>query len=146
MQIDRLLTPFCALIALGACSDDGIGGPCAPTIPCGIDGTHCGFHVAETYVSTNVASCSAGQACLVYHLDNGTDGGLRADPRVPCTSPGTPEGCVSAEAIERSIYCSCPCGREGSDDRSGLCTCGDGYQCSPVAGAPEWYCVRRPVE
>ena len=144
MELARWLGSVCALIALTACRDDGIGSACTPTVPCDTDGTSCGFHAAETYVLKDAPGCPDRQACLVYKLDNGTDGRLPADPRVPCISPGSPEGCVTEEAIDRSIYCTCPCAREGSSDRTGLCSCGDGYECSKAGGGPEWYCAKMP--
>jgi hypothetical protein len=131
------------LLAMVACSDDGLGSPCKPTVPCDADGANCGFNVSETYVSEHATDCPHNQACIVHHLDNGTDGALRADPNVVCTSSNSPSGCVTEEAIERSMFCSCRCAREGTEDRSGLCTCGEGFACATVGGGSNWYCVKQ---
>lgn len=145
MRYVNVLLMSCALILLGACKEvhgtPVLGNACVPEeIPSGAHGS--GFSLQETYL-TSAKECG-GDPCLVDHLDNGTDGGLAANPTVLCSEEDPSPGCVTASALVDSVYCSCRC---DGPDRS--CLCPDGYACrqlwptGPDQGFAS-YCMRRP--
>jgi hypothetical protein len=126
---------------LAGCSDEGIGQSCTPEkVPCDAEGKNCGFRRDEMYVQTSAESCPS-KACVVYRLDNGSDGTIPADPRVVCTGLNDPLGCVPPAALDAASYCSCRCNR-ADNKAEGNCTCPDGFVCEPFFGA-ESFCVKR---
>lgn len=138
-----------AVLALGAvaCSDSGVGDPCIPeTIPCNSQGKECGYKASESYIEATSVQCRT-RLCLVHKLDNGTAGLLPSDPRVLCDADGQPAGCLDESALEKSVYCTCRCGLEGS--KHDFCKCPSGFSCQQVlTNGPEGirgdYCVRNP--
>jgi len=109
-------------LAAAACADEGVGDPCVP------EGY--GFSKAETYLETSSVQCKS-RICIVHHLDNGTGDTIPADPRgFLCGTPST-NGCVSNEALNNSVYCTCKC---AGPKLSELCDCPSGFKCREVQG------------
>lgn len=112
----------------------------------------------DVVVVEMTSQCSTG-TCLVNHFLGRVTclyGGAANDGGLPACE--TPDGqavtvAVPAQLEDRSpesaVYCSCRC--DGPDSEADYCTCGDGFECSPVMplevpGAPAVagsYCVKR---
>jgi hypothetical protein len=146
-----------ALLAFGAigCAEEGVGDPCIPeAIPydktkAGTASGGYGFAASETYLETSSVQCRT-RICIVRKLDNGTSNAVPADPRGhTCSKPrnaGNTTGCVTNEALNKSIYCTCKC---AGPETSELCQCPDGFSCKNVegldrggAGIQGSYCLR----
>jgi hypothetical protein len=113
-----------SLLAASACDKTDVGTPCALEPPCTDAG--CGFDSRHIYVDRASGKCE--EACMVDHLDNGTEGALPANPEVICDAAGQPAGCVTQAALDDAAYCTCRCdGPKGGKD---FCECPDGYACS----------------
>lgn len=128
-----------AAIALAGCEAEGVGDPCTPenVEPGGFDGR-------EALVEPSSVQCRT-RLCLVYHL--------QGDPQNVCepgTAAGT-NGCLTADAINDRVYCSCRCGLpEGV--KGDTCSCPDGYVCEELFRAAEnspgiagSYCVKKGI-
>jgi hypothetical protein len=143
MKHVTLLAAFCALL-LFACNENKgaelLGNACMPdSIPSGPEGS--GFAATETYL-TSSAACGS-NPCIVHRLDNGTDGGLPADPSVVCSGEDPKPGCVEASAVAKSVHCTCRCDGHDRD-----CLCPNDYACREVVASGPGeeggsYCVRR---
>ncbi len=140
----RIAFALCSVVAMG-CADLGVGDPCLPeTVPCSADGKTCGYQASEAYVEASSVQCRS-RLCLVYKLDNMTEGAVPSDPRDLCSEKNDKEGCVTPEALNDSIYCTCRC--DGSQRAEDNCTCPDGYTCEEVLtlggpGIRGSYCVK----
>jgi hypothetical protein len=130
-----------AVAALGAigCTDEGVGDPCIPeTVPCNANGEQCGYKASEAYIEATSVQCKS-RLCIVYKLDNNTQGSIASDPRTLCDSKGQPQGCVDNEALAKSVYCTRRCTEDGD--------CPDSFSCEPVLnlggpGIVGSYCVK----
>ncbi|MEY4511961.1 MAG: hypothetical protein RLZZ450_4083 [Pseudomonadota bacterium] len=139
-----------AVAALGAigCTDEGVGDPCIPeTVPCNANGEQCGYKASEAYIEATSVQCKS-RLCIVYKLDNNTQGSIPSDPRTLCDSKGQPQGCVDNEALAKSVYCTCRCDTGGVKSGIDTCTCPDGFTCEPVLnlggpGIVGSYCVNK---
>ncbi|HKO90044.1 MAG TPA: hypothetical protein VJU61_02765 [Polyangiaceae bacterium] len=144
MTYVNVLAATCALVLLGACKEEHgtplLGKACVPEeIPSGPAGSGFSFH--DTQLTT--AKECGGDPCIVHRLDNGSDGGLLADPTVLCSEEDPIAGCVNASQLEHSVYCTCRC--DGPDRN---CLCPDDYACQQVLTVgPDQrsgsYCVHR---
>jgi hypothetical protein len=144
MRYVNVLAATCALMLLGACKEEHgtarLGNACVPEdVPSGPAGS--GFSLQDTQLTT--AKECGGDPCLVDRLDNGTDGGLPADPTVLCSEEDPIAGCVSASQLAASAYCTCRC--DGPDSN---CLCPYDYACQELLtlGSDQVrgsYCVRR---
>jgi hypothetical protein len=129
--------------SLGACADEGVGEPCTPErIPC--DPTEgCGYNAAESYIESSSVQCRS-RLCIVHKLDNGNN--TPGDPTKVCTGDSSDsENCVSEEALEKSVYCTCRC--DGPKTSVEFCECPSGFSCQEVLklggdGIRGSYCVR----
>src|SRR5687767_13309616 len=138
-------------LAAVACADEGVGDPCTPeTIPrkTGPAGEPIfGFEKSESYIESSSVQCRS-RLCIVYQLDNRTNGADPADPRRICTAPNTPPGCVPPEERSRSVYCTGKCGGPKTAEQ---CECPDGFECKEIRtlggdGIRGSYCVKpKPV-
>jgi hypothetical protein len=139
-----------AVAALGAfgCSDIGVGDPCIPeTVPCNAAGEQCGYKASEAYIEATSVQCKS-RLCIVYKLDNATQGAIPSDPRTLCNGKNDADGCVSDEALAKSVYCTCRCDTGGVKSGIDTCTCPSGFTCEPVLnlGGPGIigsYCVAK---
>jgi hypothetical protein len=131
-----------AVAALGAigCTDEGVGDPCIPeTIPCNSEGEKCGYKASEAYIEATSVQCRS-RLCIVYKLDNDTQGTIPSDPRTLCSNSGeSADGCVSDEALAKSVYCTRRCVSDAD--------CPTEYTCEPVLslggpGIRGSYCVK----
>ncbi|MGB8331896.1 MAG: hypothetical protein WCE62_17345, partial [Polyangiales bacterium] len=120
-----------------ACSSSAVGDPCVPeAVPVG------GFLPTETYLEKSSVQCAT-RLCLVRELE-GDPSNLQEDG-----CPGGTETCVTANDVERSVYCSCRCGAPpGSSGET--CDCPGGFVCEEVLetggeGLRGSYCVRDPL-
>jgi hypothetical protein len=142
-----VLTAAYVLMLLGACKEEQgtpeLGNACVPEpIPLGPAGS--GFAPRDTQLSA--AKECGGDPCILHRLDNGTDGGLPADPTRLCSQEQPIAGCVNASQLANSVYCTCRCDGPDRD-----CVCPDEYAClevltvgpNPVRGS---FCVKRPGE
>jgi hypothetical protein len=129
-----------ALLSIAAvgCADEGVGDPCVPeAIPFNpkLQNTASGgygFSASETYLETSSVQCKS-RVCIVHKLDNGSTT-VPADPRNHlCDDPlvTNKEGCVSNDALAKSVYCTCKC---GGPKLSELCECPSGFSCTEVQG------------
>ncbi|MDB4977434.1 MAG: hypothetical protein JWN48_5775 [Myxococcaceae bacterium] len=151
MQRSSLIRIAFALASLGAiaCTDEGIGDPCIPeTIPCNADGTGCGYKASESYIEASSVQCRS-RLCLVYKLDNGTQGDIPSDPRVLCTGNAAKDkaGCLTDDQLLKSVYCTCRCDSGGVKTKQELCSCDSGFTCETILnlggpGIVGKYCVR----
>lgn len=140
MQRSSLIWIASALAALGAigCADEGVGDPCVPeAIPCNSMGQKCGYKNNEAYIEASSVQCKS-RLCLVYKLDNGTNGGIASDPRVRCDADDPVDGCVDEDQLGKSVYCTIRCEKSSE--------CPSGYSCEPVLnlggpGIRGSYCV-----
>jgi hypothetical protein len=141
----------CLLFALVGCERERgaevVGDQCVPDpIPSAPGGAR-GFFGSESYLQEGAPDCQD-HPCIVHRLDNGSDGSVPADPTKLCEGDDPPLGCVTHEALERSVYCSCRCDGPGSRDK--YCTCPKGFLCRQLFaleqdglhGAPGSFCVR----
>lgn len=133
-------------LAAVACADEGVGDPCTPeTIP-QKDGVY-GFEKSESYIESSSVQCRS-RLCIVYQLDNKTNGATPADPRVICSAPNTPMGCTPPDELARSVHCTCKCGGPKTSEQ---CECPDGFSCKEILtlggdGIKGSYCVKpKPV-
>jgi len=140
-----------AVGALGAigCADEGVGDPCIPeTVPCNALGEKCGYKSSESYIEATSVQCKS-RLCIVYKLDNKTNGAIPSDPRSLCEDQKQPEdGCVDNDALQKSVYCTCRCDTGGVKSGIDTCTCPDGFTCEPVlnlggSGIVGSYCVAK---
>ena len=128
-------------LAASGCANSAVGDPCVPeAVPEG------GFLESETYLETSSVQCAT-RVCLVRELQ-GDPRNLQEDD-CPRDIEGQPSTCVSANEVERTVYCSCRC---GAPAESGLptCDCPGGFICKPVLetggdGLRGSYCVRDPL-
>jgi hypothetical protein len=143
MKHVTVLVAACALWLLACNENKGaelLGNACTPdSIPESASGK--GFDPSGTS-HTSSAVCGS-QPCIVHHLDNGTDGGLPADPTAVCSGENPKPGCVEASAVAKSVHCTCRCDGHDRD-----CLCPNDYACREVlaSGPGEEsgsYCVRR---
>jgi hypothetical protein len=149
MQRSSLIRIVFAVSSLGAigCTDLGVGDPCIPeTVPCNADGEKCGYVQSESYIEASSVQCRS-RLCLVYKLDNETNGLINADPRNICGSEDEQDGCVRTEKLLDSVYCTCRCGAGGTGNKQELCKCGEGFTCEPILtigneGIIGDYCVK----
>jgi len=144
MQPSSLIWIAAAIAALGAvgCADEGVGDPCIPeAIPCNSMGANCGYKNNEAYIEASSVQCKS-RLCIVYKLNNNTQGTKPSDPRVTCDADDPVEGCVSDDNLLKSVYCTIRCKK--NDD------CPSGYTCDPVLnlggpGITGNYCVNEKV-
>ncbi|MDB4988552.1 MAG: hypothetical protein JWN04_3730 [Myxococcaceae bacterium] len=149
MQRSSLIRIAFALASLGAigCADEGIGDPCIPeAIPCDSNGENCGYKASESYIEASSVQCRS-RLCLVYKLDNGTNGMIASDPRKLCTDKNPATGCLTNEKLNDSVYCTCRCKQGDVKTKQELCSCSSGYTCHEVlnlggAGIVGSYCVK----
>jgi hypothetical protein len=143
-----------SVLALGAtaCASEGVGDPCVPeNIPCEEAATqkNCGYTASESYIESSSAQCRT-RVCVVHEMA-GAPGGAPSDPRDLCGRnegrvPVDGPGCVTQEAINDSIYCSCRCA-DGDGKKIDGCECDDGFECKEILtlggdGIRGSYCVR----
>lgn len=137
---------------LAACSDEGVGDPCTPeTVPINKEGRY-GFAPTESYIESSSVQCRS-RLCIVHRLDNGTPD-IPADPRPRVDGsglcpkdPSKPRmpGCVTEEALEKSVYCTCKCGGPKTAEQ---CDCPSGFTCQEILtlggdGIRGSYCVKK---
>jgi hypothetical protein len=138
------------VLALGAvgCTDEGVGDPCTPeTVPCDQNGENCGYQASEAYIEATSVQCKS-RLCLVYKLDNGSQGMAGADPRRICSATEKDPTCVDPEQLNDSVYCTCRCGAGATGSKHDLCDCPSGFSCEEVLtlggpGIVGKYCVRK---
>ena len=119
------------------CSSSAVGDPCVPE-----QVSEGGFLPSETYLETSSVQCAT-RVCLVRELD-GDPNNLQEDE-----CPKGEATCVSADAVERSVYCSCRCAAPAGSDLP-TCGCPSGFTCEEVLetggdGLRGSYCVRDPL-
>ena len=107
-----------ASVAVG-CTGSGIGDPCVPeSVPAN------GFDNREVYLETGSVQCRT-RVCMVYRL--------QGDPRQVRDTDSCSDGsdtCVSQEALDQQVFCSCRCDVPAGDQaNTPLCDCGDGFDC-----------------
>lgn len=126
-----------------ACSDEGVGDPCTPeAIP--VKNGMFGFEASENYVESSSVQCRS-RLCIVNRLDNGTAGTIPADPRVVCEQTNGQQGCVTAQQLQDSVFCTCKCGGPKTSEQ---CDCPEPYECKEILtlggdGIKGSYCVRK---
>jgi hypothetical protein len=142
---------LCLLLAIAGCTRehgaDVVGDQCVPDPIPSAPGGERGFFSDQSYLQESSPSCE-GHPCIVHRLDNGSDGGLPADPTNECEGDHAPPGCVTREALEQSVHCSCQC--DGPGSRDNYCTCPNGFSCrqliglgiDDLTGTPGSFCVR----
>lgn len=116
-RLVRIGAPMLAAAAMFGCAPSSIGDPCVPeSIPEG------GYAASEIYIETGSVQCRT-RTCMVYEMEG--------NPETPCRGDDSdPEDCVSPQAIEQQIFCSCRCSAaEGAATNTPLCGCGEGYTC-----------------
>jgi hypothetical protein len=125
------------LSAIGGCAPSPIGDPCVPeSIP------SAGFDPREIYLETSSVQCRT-RVCMVYQLDG--------NPEDICDGVDDTDACVSAQALENQVFCTCRCSiPAGVEANTPLCNCADGYVCQDNvvsagegsrAGVAGGYCV-----
>ncbi|HEY6878512.1 MAG TPA: hypothetical protein VI299_10865 [Polyangiales bacterium] len=139
------------VLSLGAigCADEGVGDPCTPeTVPCDAKGQNCGYKNTEAYIEATSVQCRS-RLCLVYKLDNGSEGMNPADPRKLSDKYPDDPNSVDLKDVQDSVYCTCRC-RSGGGVKSNqeLCDCPDGFRCEDLLnlGGPGiigGYCIRK---
>ena len=128
-------------LAGSGCASSVVGDPCVPE-----KAYPDGFLASETYLELSSVQCAT-RVCLVRELQ-GDPRNLQEDD-CPRDIEGEPSTCVSANEVERTVYCSCRCGAPAG---SGIPTCGcpGGFICEEVLetggdGIRGSYCVRDPL-
>jgi hypothetical protein len=148
-QANKSAALLAMLVCTGCSSQhaaDIVGIACLPeVIPTSSSGEP-GYSSTETYLSSS-AECGL-HACVVHHLDNGTEDKIPADPRLVCDARDPKPGCVEASAVAASVHCTCRC--DGPERNVDYCTCPEDFACREVLpSGPEdvqgSYCVKRPT-
>lgn len=150
MIVVQRMGVVCLLFALFGCERkhgaEVVGDQCLPDAIPNAPGGGQGFLSSESYLQESSADCQ-GHACIVHRLENGSDGGP-ADPTKLCAGEDSEPGCVTREALEQSVHCSCQCDGPGSRDK--YCTCPNGFTCRELFtlqqdglhAGPGSFCVR----
>lgn len=139
---------LCALtFSLVACGSKGVGDPCIPeSVPSD------GYSKKEIYLETSGVQCKT-RACLVYQLGGGAGNAnefgnpLDICERDDTDGAGDPNRCVTVDALNKHVFCSCRCGApQGAN--TPLCACPDQFACKEDVvttggvGSIGSYCVR----
>ncbi len=161
-----LLTAFLVgtglLIAIPACTDEGVGDPCTPEQE--FEPSFTGFDDKEVNVESKSFQCRT-RICLVNHFRGRASCpyGQSAEGNPPagaaaCTVPGTDtkitgllndadpasfkdprkKALVAPQCVDRAadkaVYCSCRCADINGDTPSDqvFCKCPDGFACRPL--------------
>jgi len=102
-----------------------------------------GFERTESYIESSSVQCRS-RLCIVYRLDNGTNGMVPADPRVICEQNPGAQGCVTEQNLQDSVHCTCKCGGPKTSEQ---CDCPEPYVCREILtlggdGIKGSYCVK----